>query len=148
MALQRTVLVVGRTAREPTQLFPDDVDGSIALVVIALGWPLSETQQLVVDDALAVARERGIVFEAILAGSGQRRRASRRGIACLLRPPGGPADRAIASNARDQRSRRAMTWMSIASAFRINSFSNEPRSSSRTRERNDSPTTSCVTNCV
>lgn len=69
MALQRTVLVVGRTAREPTQLFPDDVDGSIALVVIALGWPLSDTQQLVVDDALAVARERGIVFEAILAGS-------------------------------------------------------------------------------
>ena len=36
MALQRTVLVVGRTAREPNPSFPDDVDGSIALVVIAV----------------------------------------------------------------------------------------------------------------
>ena len=60
MALQRTVLVVGRTAREPTQLFPDDVDGSIALVVIALGWPLSDTQQLSAADGVesVAARDR------------------------------------------------------------------------------------------
>lgn len=69
MALQRTVLVLGRTAPDSTRLFPDDLDGSIALVVIAIGWPLTETQQVVVDDALALARERAIVFDAILAGS-------------------------------------------------------------------------------
>ena len=69
MALQRTVLVLGRTAPDSTGLFPDDLDGSIALVVIAIGWPLTETQQVVVDEALALARERAIVFDAILAGS-------------------------------------------------------------------------------
>jgi hypothetical protein len=68
-ALQRTVLVLGRKAPEPALLFPDDVDGSMAVVVIALGWPLTDAQTQAVDHALALARERALVFDAILASS-------------------------------------------------------------------------------
>ena len=68
-SLQRTVLVLGRKAPEPAQLFPDDVDGSMALVVIALGWPLTAAQTEAVDRALALARAHALVFDAILAGS-------------------------------------------------------------------------------
>jgi len=68
-ALQRTVLVLGRKAPEPSLLFPDDVDGSMALVVIALGWPLTDVQTQAVDHGLALARERALVFDAILASS-------------------------------------------------------------------------------
>ena len=68
-ALQRTVLVLGRKAPEAAILFPDDVDGSMAIVVIALGWPLTDAQTQAVDRALALARERALVFDAILASS-------------------------------------------------------------------------------
>jgi len=51
-ALQRTVLVLGRRAPDPALLFPDDVDGSMAVVVIAIGWPLTDAQTQAVDHAL------------------------------------------------------------------------------------------------
>ena len=149
MALQRTVLVLGRTAPDSTRLFPDDLDGSIALVVIAIGWPMTETQRAIVDEALALARKRAIVFDAILAGSiaeGVAVVAARdRVLVAGGRREARRIERSL-RHARDQRSRRAMTWMSIASALRISSFTNEPRRSSWTRDRRDSPTTSCVTN--
>jgi hypothetical protein len=50
-------------------LFPDDVDGSMTVVVIALGWPLTDAQTKAVDQARALARERALVFDAILASS-------------------------------------------------------------------------------
>jgi hypothetical protein len=68
-ALQRTVLIVGRNATDPPQLYPDDVDGSMAVVVITVGWPLTPTQSGVVDQALALARERRVVFDALLVAS-------------------------------------------------------------------------------
>ena len=37
-ALQRTVLVLGSRVAEPVQLYPVDVEGSMSLVVIAVGW--------------------------------------------------------------------------------------------------------------
>jgi len=68
-ALQRTVLVLGPRATEPTQLYPDDVDGSMTLVVVVVGWPLTSEQQRAVESARALARDQGIVFDALLVGS-------------------------------------------------------------------------------
>ena len=68
-ALQRTVLIVGRNAADPPQLYPDDVTGSMAVVVITVGWPLTPTQSAVVDQALALARDRRVVFDALLVAS-------------------------------------------------------------------------------
>jgi hypothetical protein len=68
-ALQRTVLVLGPRATESTHLYPDDIDGSMTLVVVAVGWPLTPAQQQAVESARALAREQGIVFDALLVGS-------------------------------------------------------------------------------
>jgi len=68
-AIQRTVLVLGRRPTEPAMLFPDDVDGSMSIVVIAVGWPLTEAQQQAVEAARTLAQEARLVFEAILVGS-------------------------------------------------------------------------------
>lgn len=68
-ALQRTVLVVCRNVSEAPQLYPDDIDGSMAVVVITVGWPVTPVQATVVDEALAVARQRRVVFDAFLVRS-------------------------------------------------------------------------------
>lgn len=68
-ALQRTVLVLGSRIAEPVQLYPVDVDGSMSLVVIAVGWPLTEPQQRALESCRQLAREAGIVFDALLVGS-------------------------------------------------------------------------------
>jgi NAD(P)H-hydrate repair Nnr-like enzyme with NAD(P)H-hydrate dehydratase domain len=68
-ALQRTVLVLGSRAIEAPRLYPDDVDGSMTLVVIAVGWPLTAAQQQAVEAARGLAREHSIVFDAQLVGS-------------------------------------------------------------------------------
>ena len=123
----------------------------MTLVVITVGWPLTAAQQQAVEAARGLAREHGIVFDAILVGSldegletvstrdrvllGTDRRETRR----VQQDP---------ARAAAQRSRRAMTWMSMFEAFRNSSFTNDPRSSSCMRDRTDSPTTNCVTNCA
>ena len=68
-ALQRTVLVVGRNAAETPVLYPDDVAGSIAVVVVAIGWPLTPAQSAAVDRALALACDQQLTFDAFLVGS-------------------------------------------------------------------------------
>jgi len=68
-ALQRTVLVVGRHVTEAPRLYAEDVEGSIALVVITVGWPLTPAQSAAVDQSLALAREHRVVFDAHLVGS-------------------------------------------------------------------------------
>ena len=68
-ALQRTVLVVGRNAADTPVLYPDDVAGSIAVVVITVGWPLTPAQSAAVDQALALARDHRVMFDAFLVGS-------------------------------------------------------------------------------
>jgi hypothetical protein len=68
-ALQRTVLVVGPRSDECSLLYPEDVNGSMTLVVIAVGWPLTSTQRATVEACRELAREAGIVFDASLVGS-------------------------------------------------------------------------------
>jgi hypothetical protein len=68
-ALQRTVLVVGRNVREAPSLYAEDVAGSIAIVVITVGWPLTPAQSAAVDQGLALARDHRVVFDALLVGS-------------------------------------------------------------------------------
>jgi hypothetical protein len=68
-ALQRTVLVVCRKSTEAPRLYPDDLDGSMGVVVITVGWPMTPVQSSVVEQALEIARERQMVFDAFLAGS-------------------------------------------------------------------------------
>jgi hypothetical protein len=67
--VQRTVLVLGRGQTEPAQLYAEDVDGSMSVVVIALGWPLTDAQRHAVEAARALALDHRLVFEAILVGS-------------------------------------------------------------------------------
>jgi hypothetical protein len=68
-ALQRTVLVMGRHVTEPPRLYPGDVAGSMAVVVITVGWPVTTAQSTAVEQALALARDRRVVFDAFLVGS-------------------------------------------------------------------------------
>src|SRR6185503_4644085 len=68
-ALQRTVLVVCRNLTEAPRLYPADVDGSMAVVIITVGWPMTAAQSSAVDQALELARERRVVFDAFLVGS-------------------------------------------------------------------------------
>lgn len=68
-ALQRTVLVVGRHVTEAPRLYPGDVAGSMAVVVVTVGWPLTPAQSAAVERALELARERRVVFDAFLVGS-------------------------------------------------------------------------------
>jgi hypothetical protein len=68
-ALQRTVLVVCRKPTEAPRLYPDDLDGSMGVVVITVGWPMTPVQSSVVEQALEIARERQMVFDAFLVGS-------------------------------------------------------------------------------
>jgi hypothetical protein len=68
-ALQRTVLVMGRHVTEAPRLYPGDIAGSMAVVVITVGWPLTPAQSLAVEHALELARERRVVFDAFLVGS-------------------------------------------------------------------------------
>jgi hypothetical protein len=68
-ALQRTVLVVCRKLTDPPQLYPDDLDGSMGVVIITVGWPMTPVQSTVVEQALEIARERKMAFDAFLVGS-------------------------------------------------------------------------------
>ena len=68
-AVQRTVLVLGRRPTEPAVLFAEDVDGSMGVIVIAVGWPLTSEQREAVEAARALSRDRRLVFDAILVGS-------------------------------------------------------------------------------
>jgi hypothetical protein len=68
-ALQRTVLVVCRNATEPPRLYSADVEGSMAVVVVTVGWPMTAAQSRAVDHALELARERRVVFDAFLVRS-------------------------------------------------------------------------------
>jgi hypothetical protein len=68
-ALQRTVLVMGRHVTEAPQLYPGDIAGSMAVVVITVGWPITPAQSTAVERALELARERRVVFDAFLVGS-------------------------------------------------------------------------------
>jgi hypothetical protein len=68
-ALQRTVLVMGRNVADAPTLYSDDVAGSIAVVVITVGWPLTPAQSAAVDRGLALAREHRVMFDAFLVGS-------------------------------------------------------------------------------
>jgi len=68
-ALQRTVLVMGHNVASTPMLYPDDVAGSIAVVVITVGWPITPAQSAAVDQALSLAREHRVMFDAFLVGS-------------------------------------------------------------------------------
>jgi hypothetical protein len=68
-ALQRTVLVLGPRAEEPVQLYPDDIAGSMSLVVVVVGWPLTAAQQEAVESCRRLAHRARIVFDAMLVGS-------------------------------------------------------------------------------
>ena len=60
---------MGRHVTEPPRLYPGDVAGSMAVVVITVGWPLTSAQSTAVERALELARERRVVFDAFLVGS-------------------------------------------------------------------------------
>ena len=68
-ALQRTVLVVGRHVTEAPRLEAEDIAGSMAVVVITVGWPLTTAQSLTVEQGLTLAREQHVVFDAFLVAS-------------------------------------------------------------------------------
>ena len=68
-AIQRTVLVLGRRLAEPALLSPEDLDGSTSIVVIAVGWPLTDAQHQAVEAARAVAQGSRLAFDAMLVGS-------------------------------------------------------------------------------
>lgn len=65
---RRIVVVVGR---QPG-VFPVEataVPGGARLIVLAVGWPLTDRQQQAVDEAKAVARTAQVVLDAILVSS-------------------------------------------------------------------------------
>jgi len=64
---RKTVLVLGRTATGIP--VPATADGDEAIVVLAIGWPLTETQRSVLRDAEDVARRARVVFDAHLLAS-------------------------------------------------------------------------------
>jgi hypothetical protein len=68
-ALQRTVLILGPRATDTARLYPDDIAGSMTLLVMAVGWPLTTAQQQAVEQARVLAREHAIVFDAQIVAS-------------------------------------------------------------------------------
>jgi hypothetical protein len=69
MTDRRVVLVLGPRAGEGPHLAPDDVVGASEVIVISIGWPLRPAQDRAVRAALALARTRRVVIDAILATS-------------------------------------------------------------------------------
>lgn len=64
---RKTVLVLGRSAAGIP--VPVTGDGDEAIVVLAIGWPLTETQRAVLRDAEDAARRARVVFDAHLIAS-------------------------------------------------------------------------------
>ena len=62
--MRKTVLVLGRSAAglAPPAIAAEDE----ALVVLAIGWPLSDAQRSVLDAAEETARRDGVLFDAHL----------------------------------------------------------------------------------
>jgi hypothetical protein len=64
---RKTVLVLGRASSAIS--VPSLTEADEAIVVLAIGWPLSDDQRSVLDAAEAAARAGGVVFDAhLLAG--------------------------------------------------------------------------------
>jgi hypothetical protein len=64
---RRTVLVLGRSASATT--LPTIGEALDALVVLAIGWPLSDRQRALLDDAETIARRLRVVLDAHLVAS-------------------------------------------------------------------------------
>ena len=65
----RTVLVLGRRPSGNPWPSADVLARSRALVVFAIGWPLTEAQRLRLDEAEALARAARVVLDAFLVPS-------------------------------------------------------------------------------
>jgi len=68
-ATHRAVLVLGRRPSGLGWPSIEELRACTELVVLAIGWPLTEQQRLAVDDAERLARSAGIVLDAILVPS-------------------------------------------------------------------------------
>jgi hypothetical protein len=68
-ATHRTVLVLGRRPSGRGWPSADDLARSQALVVIALGWPVTDAQRERLDHAEALARSARVVLDAFLVPS-------------------------------------------------------------------------------
>jgi hypothetical protein len=64
---RKTVLVLGRSASGLPAPASADIDGGIA--VLAIGWPLTETQRSVLREAEDAARRARVLFDAHLLAS-------------------------------------------------------------------------------
>jgi len=64
---RKTVLVLGRSAAGLP--VPPSVDGDEAIVVLAIGWPLTDAQRSVLHEAEDAARRSRVVFDAHLLAS-------------------------------------------------------------------------------
>jgi hypothetical protein len=65
----RAVLVLGRRPSGLGWPSEEELRGCSELIVLAIGWPLTDRQQRAVDDAEQLARAAGIVLDAILVPS-------------------------------------------------------------------------------
>jgi hypothetical protein len=63
----RTVLVLGRSAHDAT--LPPAGEIRDTIVVLAIGWPLTDTQRAVLDSAEELARAARVVLDAHLVSS-------------------------------------------------------------------------------
>jgi hypothetical protein len=68
-ATHRTVLVLGRRPTGSGWPSADDLAGSRALVVITIGWPVTDAQRERLDHAEALARAAKVVLDAFLVPS-------------------------------------------------------------------------------
>jgi hypothetical protein len=64
---RKTVLVLGRSATGIP--VPATADGDEAIVVLAIGWPLTDSQRSVLQEAEDAARRARVVFDAHLIAS-------------------------------------------------------------------------------
>lgn len=65
----RTVLVLGRRPSGSGWPFSDELSRSRALVVIAIGWPMTDTQRERLDHAEALASSAKVPFDTYLVPS-------------------------------------------------------------------------------
>jgi len=66
---RKTVLVLGRSATGI--LVPETADGDEAILVLAIGWPLTDPQRAVLEAAEDAARRGRVVFDAQLIASAE-----------------------------------------------------------------------------
>ena len=145
----RTLVVVGaRPRRSALDALGDVPFGGEAMLVV-LGLHPTPDQQRLTEDALTLAAERRFVLTAEMVGNREQLHDRvRQGV-------GGPSRRVAWRTPpveprgceSDHGSRREMTWMSRFEAARISRVTNDPCVSSFQRDRRDSPTTICVTEC-